>query len=99
MKIALSLLALLVATGASAEPIFPPLVSGQYSFYVHTAPVVLDVAGVPLTAPTRSIGIYGVTASTILLEPRSIVPIFCMRMTIARNAYSVATLRLNRFLK
>lgn len=42
---------------ASGDPIFPPLVSGEYSFKIRAATVELDAEGVPTTTPTRSVGI------------------------------------------
>ena len=48
----------LIASPAPAEasPIFPPLVSGQYSLAIVTAAVEPDEDGVPLRPPTASVG-------------------------------------------
>ena len=46
----------LIAGAASAAPIFPPLVSGEYCYKIRAAAVELDGTGVPTTTPTRSVG-------------------------------------------
>lgn len=48
---------LFVAGSATAEPIFPDLVAGEYAVRVMPAPVATDANNVPLEAPTRSIAV------------------------------------------
>lgn len=60
--------ALTFAFAAAADPIFPPLVSGEYAFGIRTAPIELDADGVPTRAPTRSVGVrqIGDASGTVL---------------------------------
>lgn len=53
----LGFLILALAIQASAAPIFPPLISGQYEVRARTAVVEYDVNGVPTTPPTASVGL------------------------------------------
>lgn len=61
--------ALVFASAAAADPIFPRMLEGKYSFGVMTAQVALDANGVPTMTPTRSIGILRVDVAepTVLL--------------------------------
>lgn len=57
----------LIAAVASAAPIFPPLVLGEYAFGVRTAVVEVDPEGIPLRAPSRSIAVFNVLDPGALL--------------------------------
>lgn len=67
----LAVAALVIGSAASAAPIFPPLVSGEYSFGVRTAAVDLDEDGVPTRAPSRSIQVIELAAT-------GPVPLLCL---------------------
>lgn len=58
---AIATLLLVTAGAASAQdPIFPPLVAGEYAFRIQTHAVVLDVNGVPLRAGAHSVAVFDV---------------------------------------
>ena len=74
-----------LASTATATPIFPELVAGQYTSRVQAAEVSVDGAGVPLTQPTVSIALIlddgthvacvsigpGASASVLYLVPNT----------------------------
>ncbi len=50
----------ITAKPAEADPIFPRMIEGRYALAVITAHVDVDENGVPMSPPTRSVGIVRV---------------------------------------